>query len=139
MKQIFVYILTTIIIFGCEPSYRVYVRNSSSPDLYIKIHPSIESCFFYFPNDSFRDSIIAHKVKQEGKYSIYKVKPNTTFFILGRIGGGPTADQLPFDYIALINGSDSMVLDNKEKIIKQAKLIGKKRNRNFYIEIENKQ
>jgi hypothetical protein len=144
VKKNLIFIL--LFIFGlisCEPSYRIYVRNSSASDLYIKTHPSIESDyesnpFFksapqFYPN---YNSVIACKFKQEGEYSIYKVKPYDSLNILGDIGFGPVIEQLPFDYIALINGSDSTVLDSKEKIIGQAKLMGKRRKRNYYIEIK---
>jgi hypothetical protein len=133
MKQVLFFLLLIIVFTGCEPSYRVYIHNSSSSDLYIKTHPSIES-LLYDTTSLYYDSIITHKLKQEDKYSVYKVKPYDTFLIFGTIGGGPTVSEFPFDYIALINGSDTTVLDSKEKIIEQAKQMDKKRN--YYIEIK---
>ena len=126
--------LLTIMFFliSCEPSYRIYIHNSSSANLYIKTYPSIES-ILYDSTSSFYDSIISHKVKVEDKYSVYKIKPYDRILILGTIGGGPTVKELPFDYISLISFSDTIILDSKEKIIEQAKQVDKKRN--FYIEI----
>jgi hypothetical protein len=133
MKQILFSLFLLILFAGCEPSYRVYIHNSSSSDLYIKTHPSIES-IFYDTHSLYYDSIITHKFKQEGEYSVYKLKPYDTILILGTIGGGPTVSELPFDYIALISSSDTTILDSKEKIIEQAKKMDKKRN--YYIEIK---
>lgn len=131
MKRILFSLLVIIVLTGCEPSYRIYVRNSSSSDLYIKTQPSIES--LYDSHSTYHDSIVTYKLKQEGNYSIYRVKPFNTMLVWGNIGGGPTVKELPFDYIALISGSDTTVLDSKEKIIEQTKKSVRKRN--FYIEV----
>lgn len=131
MRQILFSFLVIIVFTGCEPSYRIYVRNSSSSDLYIKTHPSIES--LYDSHSTYYDSIVTYKLKQEGNYSIYRVKAYNTMLVWGSIGGGPTDKELPFDFIALISGIDTTVLDSKEKIMEQTKQADKKRN--FYIEI----
>ena len=99
MKQLLFFLLLIIASTGCEPSYRIYIHNNSSSDLYIKTHPSIES--LYDSHSLYYDSIITHKLKQEDKYSVYKVKPYDTFLILGTIGGGPTVSELAFDYIGI--------------------------------------
>jgi hypothetical protein len=134
MKQVLIFLFLLIIFTGCEPSYRVYVHNTSSSDLYIKTHPSIES-LLYDTTSLYYDSIIRHKLKQEGEYGVYRVKPYEKFKILGGIGGGPILNDLSFDYVSLISGSDTVIFDSKEKIIRQIKQIDKKRN--FYIEIGN--
>jgi hypothetical protein len=134
MKHILLSFLLIVFFAGCEPGYRIYVRNSSSSDLYIKTLPSIES--LYDSHSTYYDSIVTYKIKQEGNYSIYKVKPYSTMLVWGTIGGSPTVKELPFDYIALISGSDTTVLNSKEKIIEQAKQVNRKRN--FYIEVRKR-
>lgn len=119
MKKILFILLVIFFFTGCEPGYRMYVRNSSSSDLYIKTQPSIES--LYDAHSTYYDTIATYKVKQEGNYSIYSVKPNSTMLVWGNIGGSPTVNELPFDYVALINESDTIVLDSKEKILAQTK------------------
>lgn len=132
MKQVLFVLLVIIVFTGCEPSYRIYVRNSSSSDLYIKTHPSIESLYESF--STYRDSILLYKIKQEGDYSIYRIKPNDSMLIDGYLGRSPNIKDLSFDYIALISGSDTTILDSKEKILEQTKQMDKKRN--YYIEIK---
>ena len=127
---IFIFILTVII--GCEPGYRIYVRNTSSTTVYLKTHPSIES--LCLKQSSYYDSIIINKVKEEGDFSFYAIKPLNSFRVWGSIGGKPTLKEIPFDYVAIIRGSDTLILDNKEKIINQIKREGKKFD--YYIEIE---
>jgi len=130
MKNLIV-IFTILTLIGCEPGYRIYVRNNASTILYLRTNPSIES--LYPKWTGYNDSILAHKVSQEGKFSLYSIKPFDAFRIWDNIGGMPTSKEIPFDYVAVIRGVDTLILDNKEKIANQLKRGGKKFD--YYIEI----
>ena len=130
MKNI-LFISTVLIFIGCEPSYRIEIRNNASTTLYLRTHPSVESLFPKWTG--YYDSIIINKISQEGKFSLYGIKPFTTFRIWGNIGGKPTSKEIPFDFIEIIRGIDTLILDSKEKIISQLKREGKKFD--YYIEI----
>jgi len=131
MKQILFSFAAIIAFTGCEPGYRIYLRNNSSSDLFVKTNPSIES--LYDSHSSYVDSIVTYKLKQESGYSFYKLKVHDTLMIWGNIGDKPTLGEMPFNYIAFINGVNTMILDSKAKIINQLKKLDKRRS--FYIEI----
>jgi len=128
MKNLLIsFIVLTFI--GCEPGYRIYIRNNAPTTLLIKTHPSIE---FGYKLTGYYDSIISNKVSQDGKFSLYIIKPFTTFRIYDNIGGKPTSNQIPFDYVEVIRGRDTIILDSKEKIINELKKGNKKFD--YYIE-----
>jgi len=131
MKNL-LFIFITIIFVGCEPAYNVSIHNNSPNTLYIKTSPSIES-LLYSKSGSHYDSIINRKVGQTDKYSLYSLKPFDTFRLWGNIGGWPVLYELPFDYVEIINSTDTLILDSKEKIMNQVKKGNRKRD--FYIEI----
>jgi hypothetical protein len=120
-----------LIAASCEPNYNCYIRNDSSSNLYLRTRPSIES--LYDKKSTYYDSIISrYKVREEGTLSVYKVNPNSIFRIYGNIGLTPSLTELPFDYIEVIQGSDTTVLDGKDKILERLKQEGK--TRKYFIE-----
>ena len=125
MKPCIYIFLLTVIFYGCDPSYNCYVRNDSSSVLYLKTHPSIESLFD--KQSTHYDSVLSYKVDQEGKLSVYRVEPRGVFQIYGHIGFNPSLQEMPFDYIEIIQGSDTVVLDSKEKILERLKQEGQTR------------
>jgi len=118
-------VFAIIILTSCDPGYSCYVRNDSPSILYLKTHPSIESLFDELSTSY--DSILAYKTAQEGKLSVYRVNPYSVFRIYGHIGINPSLQEIPFDYIELIEGRDTVVLDSKEKILLRLKQEGKTR------------
>lgn len=124
-------IFILLIFIGCEPGYRIHIRNNASTTLYLKTHPSIES--LYPKWTGYYDSIIINKISENGEFSLYGIKPFTTFRIWGNIGRKPTSNEIPFDYVEVVRGNDTLILDSKEKIINQLKKGGKKFD--YYIEI----
>lgn len=123
--SIFLLILIVMILTSCDPSYNCYVRNDSSSVLYLKTHPSIESLFD--KQSTSYDSVLTYKLNQEGKLSVYKVEPHSVFHIYGNIGFNPSLQEVPFDYIEIIQERDTIVLDSKEKILKRLEQEGKTR------------
>jgi len=118
-------VFVVIVLTSCDPSYNCYVRNDSSSVLYLKTHPAIESLFDKLSTSY--DSILSYKVNQEGKLSVYKIKPHSVFHIYGNIGFNPSLQEVPFDYIVIIQGGDTVVLDSKKKILKRLEQEGKTR------------
>ena len=123
-------ILVVIILSSCDPSYNCYVRNDSSSVMYLKTRPSIES--LYDQKSTYYDSIISYKVREEGSVSVYKINSNGVFRIYGHIGLTPTFKELPFNYIEVIQGNDTTVLDGKQKILDGLKQENK--NRKYFIQ-----
>ncbi|WP_162903433.1 hypothetical protein [Taibaiella koreensis] len=133
MKQLLLLFLLSFIVSGCEPSYRIYVCNNTSSDVYIKTHPEIES--LYSTSNSYIDAIRRYKVGQAGKYGVYRLGSNDTLMLDGNIGS-PTIKEIPFDYISLISNNDTVILDNKVEIFKQIKgTVKKGRSGNYYINV----
>lgn len=118
MKNIFFLIILTALI-GCEPGSRIYIHNNGTSPLYIKTHPSIDS--LYPKNSLAYETIISHKLDIVDKYSLFKVEPLDSFLIWSVIGDIYNSDIIPYDYIELINNSDTLILDSKEKIFNQMK------------------
>lgn len=129
-RKLIVFIVLFFI--GCEPGYRIYIRNNTSKNIYFKTAPSIES--LYNKSTQYYDSIVAHRINQDSIYSIYKIYPNSSFLLWGGIGGRPPANEIPFEYIKVMSGNDTLILDNKEKILGYMKAGGKKFN--YYIEVK---
>jgi hypothetical protein len=126
MKTLFLLVLV-IMFMGCDPGYSVYIYNQSSSPLYFKTHPSIES-FYDSAHLSYYDSLLAHRVKKDSLYSMYKIEPNSRFLVWSHIGVMPSINELPIDYIKIMNDRDTLILDSKEKIISQIKKTDKKFN-----------
>ncbi len=125
MKRLTVILMLAVVLYGCDPGYNCYVRNDASSILYLKTHPSIESQVD--AQSIVYDSVLAFKVQEEGKLSVYKIEPYGVFRIYGRIGNNPSIQEMPFDYIEIIQGSDTIVLDSKQKILERLKQEGKTR------------
>lgn len=125
MKRFIVIILLAVISYGCDPSYNCYVLNNSSSILYLKTYPSIESLLD--KQSTYYDSIVVYKVAQEDKLSVYKIEPGEIFQIYGQIGFNPSLQEVPFDYIEIIQEGDTVILDSKEKILKRLEQEGKTR------------
>lgn len=66
---------------------------------------------------SYYDSVLIHKVGEEGRVSVYGIKPHSVFRLYGNIGLKPSLKEMPIDYIEIINGEDTIILDGKEKIL----------------------
>lgn len=130
MRQLVVFLSIFSIAASCDPNYNCYIRNDSSSNLYLKTRPSIES--LYDKKSTYYDSIAKCKVQEEGTLSVYKINPNSTFRIYGHIGFTPSLTEIPFDYIEVVQGSDTTVLDDKEKILERLKQEGK--TRKYFIE-----
>lgn len=111
--------LILIALIGCEPGSRIYIHNNGTSPLYIKTHPSVDSLY---PNNSlYYETIISHKLGIVDKYSLFRVEPLDSFLIWSVIGDIYNSDIIPYDYIELINNSDTLVLDSREKIFNQMK------------------
>jgi hypothetical protein len=115
---------------SCDPSYNCFIANDSSSNLYLKTHPSIES--LYDQKSTYYDSIISYKIRQEESLSVYKIDPHSIFRIYGHTGLSPSLREVPFDYIEVIHGNDSIVLDSKEEILDRLKQEGK--NRKYFFQ-----
>ena len=123
--------LLVIILAGCEPGYRIYIRNNASTTLYLKTSPAIES--LYPKWTGYQDSILANKTSQEGRFAVYSIKPFNALRVWDNVGNKPTSNQIPYDYIEVISGADTLILNSKEKIIEQLKRGNKKFD--YYIEV----
>jgi hypothetical protein len=115
MKKLSLIIILSVITYGCDPGYGVYIINRSERDLILKTNPSIES--LYMEESIFYDTILAHKIKSEGSLSIYKLRPYEQFKIFGHIGKEPTLSEVPFSHIEIIQEGDTIILDTKKKIM----------------------
>lgn len=124
-------ILISLSSIGCEPSYRIYVRNHSPKDLYLRISPSVDSLYPKWM--TYHDSLINIKVTQNENYALYIIKPAQVFRIWGYIGNVPKVADIPFNYVRLDDGTDSLILNSKDKIINQLKREGKKYD--YFIDI----
>jgi hypothetical protein len=133
-KHCLLFVLATIIVglVACDPGYRIYICNNTSASAYIKTYPSIES--IYRPSE--REPILQHEVSQEGKYSIYEIKRNDTFQLLGTIGFVPTVQDFPFDYLSIVSIADTIVLDSREAVFQRYSELSKRQKKsNYYIEV----
>jgi hypothetical protein len=130
MKHRIVILMLAVILYGCDPSYNCYVRNDSPSVLYLKTHPSIESQVD--AQSIVYDSILAYRLHEEGKLSVYRIKPHGVFRIYGHIGFNPSIEEMPFDYVEIIQGTDTVILDSKEKILARLEQEGK--TRKFFIQ-----
>ena len=125
------FFIVLLMFVGCEPSYRVYIRNSSSSDVYFKTSPSIESLYDSTLSPFYYRLIFNYKINNDGKYSVYRLRPFDSLLLYGHIGGLNVND-VPFDYIEIISNNDTTILESKSSIIDQLKAMYKKGN--YYIE-----
>lgn len=119
MQYLILVFLLAISLQGCDPSYSCYIQNTAPSDLYLKTDPPVESLIDQ--QSIYYDSILIYKVRDEDKLSVYEVKPNEVFRLFGHIGFSPRIAEIPFNYVEILQGNDTLVLDSKQKILDRLK------------------
>jgi hypothetical protein len=125
IKSILFFLSASVSFVSCEPGYGFYIRNNKNSDLILKTRPSIES--LYPEKSAYYDSILTYKVSEKQGLSIYRVKPYDSLRIHGNIGSMTSKDQIPFDYIEIIQDNDTVILNGKQEIFDKLKQEGKTR------------
>lgn len=115
---------------ACDPGYGYYLKNNRQENIYLKTTPELES-LYHFSKDSIK-VVDRFKIEQKGSVSIYKIEPQDTLYLYGHIGFEPTLKDVPFNYLEIICGTDSLVMRNKEEIFQAFKKFSVKKQKNAY-------
>jgi hypothetical protein len=123
-KYFYLFLLPFILaITSCDPGYAVIVKNPSNNNFYLKTSPSIENDIF---SAASRDSIAKYKINENLGVHTYEIPANQELVLWSHIGIRPNVKEVPFAFIQLISGNDTLTLKSPQEIVNATRISSRK-------------
>lgn len=114
-KVIFTPVLFHMFLSACDPAYEYSIAVEKS-DVMLEIHPTLESVYCPDLKDICEFSR-NHAVKKIEDGAIYQIKRGEKFSVYGGAGTKASSNLFPFKFMKVIQGKDTIVLQDKNQIL----------------------